>query len=34
MEKLLPHFQAILLPEAGHVLLDTPARVMPFLASV
>lgn len=34
MSKLLPHFQAILLPEAGHVLLDTPGQVMPFLASV
>jgi pimeloyl-ACP methyl ester carboxylesterase len=34
MGKLLPQFQAALLPEAGHVLLDTPARVMPFLASV
>jgi pimeloyl-ACP methyl ester carboxylesterase len=33
MDKLLPHFQAVLLPEAGHVLLDTPAQVMPFLAS-
>lgn len=33
MERLLPRFQAVLLPEAGHVLLDTPAQVMPFLAS-
>jgi pimeloyl-ACP methyl ester carboxylesterase len=33
MSKLLPRFQAALLPEAGHVLLDTPAQVMPFLAS-
>ena len=32
--KLLPHFQAVLLPEAGHVLLDTPVQVMPFLESV
>jgi pimeloyl-ACP methyl ester carboxylesterase len=32
MRKLLPCFQAVLLPEAGHVLLDTPAQVMPFLA--
>ena len=34
MERLLPHFQAVLLPEAGHVLLGTPIHVMPFLASV
>jgi len=34
MEKLLPQFQAALLPEAGHVLLDTPVQVMPFLESV
>jgi pimeloyl-ACP methyl ester carboxylesterase len=31
--KLLPQFQVVLLPEAGHVLLDTPAQVMPFLAA-
>jgi pimeloyl-ACP methyl ester carboxylesterase len=31
MERLLPHFQAALLPEAGHVLLDTPVHVIPFL---
>ena len=33
MAKLLPHFQAVLLPKAGHVLLGTPAQVVPFLAS-
>jgi pimeloyl-ACP methyl ester carboxylesterase len=33
MSKLLPRFQAVLLPEAGHVLLDTPVQVMPFLSS-
>lgn len=33
LSKLLPRFQAVLLPEAGHVLLDTPVQVMPFLAS-
>jgi len=32
MRKLLPHFQAVLLPDAGHVLLGTPAQVVPFLA--
>jgi pimeloyl-ACP methyl ester carboxylesterase len=31
LRELLPHFQAVLLPEAGHVLLDTPVHVMPFL---
>ena len=32
MRKLLPHFQAVLLPDAGHVLLGMPAQVVPFLA--
>lgn len=32
MERLLPHFQAALLPDAGHVLLDTPVQVLPFLS--
>jgi pimeloyl-ACP methyl ester carboxylesterase len=33
LKRLLPNFSAVILPEAGHVLLDTPAHIMPFLAN-
>jgi pimeloyl-ACP methyl ester carboxylesterase len=33
MEKLLPQLTAIVIPGAGHVLLDTRDHILPFLAS-
>jgi pimeloyl-ACP methyl ester carboxylesterase len=33
MQRLLPHLNAIMIPKAGHVLLNTTARIMPFLAA-
>ena len=32
MEKLLPQFEAVIIPDAGHVLLNTPEHTLPFLA--
>ena len=32
LRKLLPHFTATVLPEAGHVMLDTTPYIVPFLA--
>jgi pimeloyl-ACP methyl ester carboxylesterase len=33
MQALLPHLSAVIIPMAGHVLLDTTAHIMPFLAA-
>jgi pimeloyl-ACP methyl ester carboxylesterase len=33
MEKLVPHLKVLIIPGAGHVLLDTRDRIVPFLAS-
>ncbi len=33
LQKLLPHFHGVILPETGHVLLDVKPYVMPFLAA-
>jgi pimeloyl-ACP methyl ester carboxylesterase len=31
LRQLLPHFEATIFPEAGHVLLNTTAQIIPFL---
>ena len=33
MQALLPHLVAVVLPKAGHVLLNTTTHIMPFLAA-
>ena len=33
MQGLLPHLVAVMIPKAGHVLLNTTAHIMPFLAA-
>jgi pimeloyl-ACP methyl ester carboxylesterase len=33
LQKLLPHFKANVLPETGHVLLNTTPQVMSFLTA-
>ncbi len=33
LQKLLPQFTAVILPEAGHALLNTLPHIMPFLAA-
>lgn len=32
LQRLLPHFEATILPGAGHVLLNTTVQILPFLA--
>jgi hypothetical protein len=34
LQKLLPDFTANILPAIGHMLLDTPIQIIPFLAPV
>src|SRR5262245_64366103 len=33
MRKLVPELTAKIIPQAGHVLYDTPSHIMPFLAA-
>jgi pimeloyl-ACP methyl ester carboxylesterase len=34
LQRVLPHFEANILPEAGHAMLDTTPQVIPFLTAV